>query len=172
VGDLVALLVTLKGLPLTYNRDLQEDKEPVFDAVDTLALCLPAMTGAVASLEFDVSGLRTAAAGGFALATDVAEALVATGVVFRDAHERVGRFVAACEERGVALDGAGELLTSSFPELLRSGVQPADLLDPGRAVARRDSALGPAPHAVRGQLTALRDRCVAHLHTVGTAAVT
>jgi len=172
VGDLVALLVTLKGLPLTYNRDLQEDKEPVFDAVDTLTLCLPAMAGAVASLEFDVSGLRTSAAGGFALATDVAEALVAVGVVFREAHERVGRFVAACEERGVGLDGAGELFTSSFPELVRAGVEPADLVEPGRAVARRDSALGPAPQAARGQLTMLRDRCAAHLHTVGVAPVT
>ena len=172
VGDLMALLVTLKGLPLTYNRDLQEDKEPVFDAVDTLALSLPAMAGAVASLRFDVSALRTSAADGFALATDVAEALVAAGVVFREAHERVGRYVAACEQRGVALDGAGDLFTSSFPELARSGVAPADLLEPARAVARRDSPLGPAPRASQAQLEALRDRCMAHLHTVGAASVT
>ena len=172
VGDLVALLVMLKGLPLTYNRDLQEDKEPVFDAVDTLTLSLPAMAGAVASLEFDVSGLRTSAADGFALATDIAEALVAAGVVFREAHERVGRFVAACEERGVGLDGVGQLFTSSFPELVRSGVEPADLLEPSRAVARRDSALGPAPHAVGGQVTALRERCATHLRTVGATPVT
>jgi argininosuccinate lyase len=172
VGDLMALLVTLKGLPLTYNRDLQEDKEPVFDAVDTLMLSLPAMAGAVASLRFDVSGLRTMAADGFALATDIAEALVSAGVVFRDAHERVGRYVAACEQRGVTLDGAEELFTSSFPELARSAVEPADLVDPERAVARRDSPLGPAPQAARAQVAALRDRCAAHLHTVGAAPMT
>ena len=172
VGDLVALLVTLKGLPLTYNRDLQEDKEPVFDAVDTLVLSLPAMAGAVASLRFDVSGLRTMAADGFALATDIAEALVAAGVVFRDAHERVGRYVAACEQRGVTLDGAGELFTSSFPELARSGVEPADLVDPALAVARRDSPLGPAPQAASGQVAALRDRGAAHLRAVGASSTT
>ncbi|HSJ44649.1 MAG TPA: argininosuccinate lyase [Euzebyales bacterium] len=172
VGDLMALLVTLKGLPLTYNRDLQEDKEPVFDAVDTLVLSLPAMAGAVASLRFDVSGLRTMAADGFALATDIAEALVAAGVVFRDAHERVGRYVAACEQRGVTLDGAGELFTSSFPELARSGVEPADLVDPALAVARRDSPLGPAPQAASGQVAALRDRGAAHLRAVGASSTT
>jgi argininosuccinate lyase len=172
VGDLMALLVTLKGLPLTYNRDLQEDKEPVFDAVDTLVVALPAMTGAVASLTFDVSGLRTRAADGFALATDIAEALVATGVVFREAHERVGRFVAVCERSGLALDGAVALFAEAFPELTTAGVDPADLLDPSRAVRRRDSALGPAPGAVRRQAAALQRRCAQHLDTVGAVAAT
>jgi argininosuccinate lyase len=125
------------------------------------------MAGAVASLRFDVSGLRTSAGDGFALATDIAEALVAAGVVFREAHERVGRFVAACERRGVALDEAVELFASSFPELARSQVDPADLLEPARAVSRRDSALGPAPQAARAQVTALRERCATHLHAVG-----
>jgi argininosuccinate lyase len=172
VGDLMALLVTLKGLPLTYNRDLQEDKEPVFDAVDTLTLSLPAMAGAVASLRFDVSGLSTRAADDFALATDVAEALVAAGVVFREAHERVGRYVAACEQRGVPLDGADELFASSFPELTHGPVDPADLLEPARAVAGRDSPLGPAPQAVRAQVAALRDRCTAHLDALRTTSMT
>jgi argininosuccinate lyase len=99
IGDLVSLLVTLKGLPLTYNRDLQEDKEPVFDAVDTLSLALPAMTGTVRSLVFDRERLAAAAAGGHALATDFAEALVRAGVPFRQAHERVGRAVAEAERR-------------------------------------------------------------------------
>ncbi|MBW3606024.1 MAG: argininosuccinate lyase [Actinobacteria bacterium] len=159
VGDLVALLVTLKGLPLTYNRDLQEDKEPVFDAVDTLALSLPAMAGAVASLQFDASGLRAAAGDGFALATDLAEALVAAGVVFRDAHERVGRFVAQCEADGVNLDDAISRLPGAFPELDGADVDLGSLLDPAAAVDRRDSALGPAPAAVREQIAALRARC-------------
>ncbi|MDP8977270.1 MAG: argininosuccinate lyase, partial [Actinomycetota bacterium] len=96
VGDLVALLVTLKGLPLTYDRDLQEDKAPVFDAVDTLELALPAVAGMIGSLRFDRERLA-AAAGGAALATDLAEALVAHGVAFRAAHERVGTLVADCE---------------------------------------------------------------------------
>ncbi|CAN5867155.1 argininosuccinate lyase [soil metagenome] len=163
VGDLVALLVTLKGLPLTYNRDLQEDKEPVFDAVDTLAVSLPAMAGAVASLEFEVSGLRAAAADGFALATDIAEALVGAGVVFREAHERVGRFVAECEDRGLDLDGATGRLQAAFPELDTTDTAVGGLLDPTAAVARRRSALGPAPESVREQIRLLRARCDAHL---------
>jgi argininosuccinate lyase len=162
IGDLVALLVTLKGLPLTYNRDLQEDKEPVFDAVDTLGLTLPALRGAVASLRFDGARLAAAAAGGFALATDLAEALVGAGVPFREAHERVGRFVADCERAGRTLEDATGELARAFPEL------PGDvsLLDPERAVARRDSALGPAPGSVREQLAALRAACAERSATV------
>jgi argininosuccinate lyase len=157
IGDLVSLLVTLKGLPLTYNRDLQEDKEPVFDAVDTLGVVLPAMRGAVASLEFDAAALAARAAGGFALATDLAEALVGAGVPFREAHERVGRFVAECERTGRTLEtGAEELVDRAFPELSGSVA-----LDPGQAVARRDSTMGPAPRAVRAQLDALRAACTA-----------
>ncbi len=165
IGSLVALLVTLKGLPLTYNRDLQEDKEPVFDAVDTLALSLPAMTGAVTSLRFDVSALRAAAAGGFALATDIAEALVVAGVPFRDAHERVGRFVSECERRDLDLDDAGALFGDAFPELAGPDGDGA-LLDPVDAVARRGSVLGPAPAAVRTQLARLRGRCDERLAAV------
>jgi argininosuccinate lyase len=166
VGDLVALLVTLKGLPLAYNRDLQEDKEPVFDAVDTLELALPALTGAVASLRFDADALRASAGGGFALATDIAEALVAAGVVFREAHERVGRFVAECEQRGLELDQAEGLLATAFPELTAGDVAPAELLSPERSVTRRRSALGPAPEVARDQLAALRARCADHMAAV------
>jgi argininosuccinate lyase len=155
IGDLVSLLVTLKGLPLTYNRDLQEDKEPVFDAVDTLSLALPAMTGTVRSLVFDRERLAAAAAGGHALATDLAEALVRAGVPFRQAHERVGRAVAEAERRGVDITELDELtLDAAFPEL-----DPADLTrDAATAVARRDATLGPAPDRVRAQLRRLRER--------------
>jgi argininosuccinate lyase len=159
VGDLIALLVTLKGLPLTYNRDLQEDKEPVFDAVDTLGLAVPAMRGAVASLTFDTEGLRGKAADGFALATDLAEALVGAGVPFREAHERVGRFVAECERAGRTLDDAPGELARAFPELDDGSEAIVSLLAPGRAVARRSSPLGPAPASVRAQLRALRAAC-------------
>jgi argininosuccinate lyase len=157
VGDLVSLLVTLKGLPLTYNRDLQEDKEPVFDAVDTLALALPATTGMVASLAFDRDRLAGTAAGGFALATDVAEALVVAGVPFRHAHERVGALVAHCEGRGNDItDLAPDELTEHLPELDPAAI--ADLLDPAGAVRRRTAVQGPAPEAVAAQLAALRAR--------------
>ncbi|HEY8339050.1 MAG TPA: argininosuccinate lyase, partial [Egibacteraceae bacterium] len=156
VGDLVSLLVTLKGLPLTYNRDLQEDKEPVFDAVDTLSLALPAVAGTVRSLTFDRARLAGTAAGGFALATDLAEELVRRGVPFRTAHERVGALVADCERRGIDITDLdrGELVTA-LPELADA---PADLLDPAAAVARRDASLGPAPERVREQLARLRER--------------
>ncbi len=157
VGDLVSLLVTLKGLPLTYNRDLQEDKEPVFDAVDTLALALPAVAGMVATLTFDVERLAGTAAGGFSLATDVAEALVVRGVPFRSAHERVGALVAHCEGRGIDIvDLSAEELVGHLPELEADAV--ADLLDPVGAVRRRKAVQGPAPDAVRAQLARLRDR--------------
>jgi len=156
IGDLVSLLVTLKGLPLTYNRDLQEDKEPLFDAVDTLEAALPAMTGTVASLSFDRERLADTAAGGFALATDVAEELVRRGVPFRSAHEQVGRLVAACERRGMDISElSAEELTAAIPEL---GEAPADLMDPVAAVARRNAVLGPAPEQVRAQVANLRAR--------------
>ncbi|CAN5122984.1 argininosuccinate lyase [soil metagenome] len=157
IGDLVSLLVTLKGLPLTYNRDLQEDKEPLFDAVDTLDLALPAMTGMVASLVFDRDRLARTAAGGFALATDVAEALVVAGVPFRHAHERVGALVAQCEGRGLDItDLSPDELTGHLPELAPGSI--ADLLDPAGAVRRRRASQGPAPEAVTAQLAALRAR--------------
>ncbi|MGI9018802.1 MAG: argininosuccinate lyase [Euzebya sp.] len=157
IGDLVTLLVTLKGLPLTYNRDLQEDKEPVFDAVDTLSLALPAMTGMVASITFDTQRLAATAAGGFALATDVAEALAVQGVPFRRAHERVGELVADCERQGIDIsDMSAEDFAQAMPELDPSSI--ASLLDPMGAVQRRNAVQGPAPDAVIAQLAALRER--------------
>ena len=156
VGDLVSLLTTLKGLPLTYNRDLQEDKPPVFDAVDALSLVLPAVAGTVDSLTFDRERLASTAAGGFALATDVAEELVRRGVPFRTAHERVGEVVAACEADGVDLtDLDSDRLAELLPEL--GDVDPAALTDVAAAVARRAATLGPAPAAVRAQLADLRE---------------
>jgi argininosuccinate lyase len=161
IGDLVALLVTLKGLPLTYNRDLQEDKEPVFDAVDTLALVLPAMSGTVRSLVFDRERLATAATGGFAMATDLAEELVRRGVPFRVAHERVGELIARCEARGVDVtDLEPDEVRAALPDLRTADI--ADLLDPIRGVARRDASLGPAPDRVREQLARLRTRISVH----------
>ncbi len=153
IGDLVALLVTLKGLPLTYDRDLQEDKAAVFDAVDTLELALPAMAGTVASLRFDRARLEQSTLGGAMLATDIAEELVRRGVPFREAHDRVGALVLECEQRGVDLDRSS--LVSALPELADA---PFDLLDPRAAVARRSSPSGPAPHRVAQQIATLRNR--------------
>src|SRR5690606_36668887 len=104
LGNLSGLLATLKGLPLAYNRDLQEDKEPLFDTVDTLEVLLPAMSGMVRTLTFHPERMAALAPQGFSLATDVAEWLVRQGVVFREAHELAGACVRACEERGIGLD--------------------------------------------------------------------
>jgi argininosuccinate lyase len=154
VGALMALLTVVKGLPLAYDRDLQEDKEPLFDAVDTLLLVLPALEGAIASATFDRERLAAAAADDFALATDVAEALVLLGVPFRDAHERVGRLVAAAESQGSGLSGLpSELVAEAHPELVARW---GSLLDPGAAVARRVGRGGTAVAAVREQLSRAR----------------
>jgi argininosuccinate lyase len=99
IGDLVALLTVMKGLPLTYNRDLQEDKEPVFDAAHTLGDSLEVLSGAVATLRVDEARMREAASDSLLLATDLAEVLVGEGVPFREAHEAVGRLVAHCVEK-------------------------------------------------------------------------
>ena len=103
IGNLTGLLATLKGLPLAYNRDLQEDKEPVFDSVAQLEVLLPAFTGMVATMSFDTERMAELAPQGFSLATDVAEWLVKQGVIFRDAHEISGELVRVCEERGIEL---------------------------------------------------------------------
>jgi argininosuccinate lyase len=154
VGDLMALLTIVKGLPLAYDRDLQEDKEPIFDAVDTLELVLPALAGAVASCTFDRERLEAAASDDFALATDVAEALVLLGVPFREAHERVGALVRSAELAGVGLrDLDAATVAAAHPELVTRW---DDLLDPRAAVARRIGRGGTAPDAVREQLRRAR----------------
>jgi argininosuccinate lyase len=99
VGNLVALLTVMKGLPLAYNRDMQEDKEPVFDSAATLRNSLEVLDGAVATLWVDADRMREAAGDPLLLATDLAEALVREGVPFREAHEAVGRLVAHCVEK-------------------------------------------------------------------------
>jgi argininosuccinate lyase len=103
IGNLVALLTTVKGLPLTYNRDLQEDKEPVFDSAATLRDCLEVTAGALATLRVDTTRMREAADDPLLLATDLAEALVREGVAFREAHEAVGRAVAHCLDKDLDL---------------------------------------------------------------------
>ncbi len=154
VGDLAGLLTTLKSLPLAYNRDLQEDKEPVFDAVDTLEVLLPAFGGMVATMEFDTKRLASLAPQGFSLATDIAEWLVRAGVPFRVAHEVAGACVRACEDRGIELwDLTDDDLAAISPHLT-PGVR--DVLSVGGSLASRSGKGGTAPARVAEQLGRVR----------------
>jgi argininosuccinate lyase len=160
VGNLTSLLVTLKGLPLSYNRDLQEDKEPLFDSIRHMRLALAALTGAYSSLEFRVDVAGAAAADSSLVAIDIAERLVEEGVPFRQAHERVGRLVGESVARGVPLVD----LVRDDDDLVRF----SDLFEPGSALAHRSSpgASGPlASPAQRERLVnavrSLRERLAA-----------
>ncbi|MGN6501759.1 MAG: argininosuccinate lyase [Pseudolysinimonas sp.] len=153
VGDLTGLLTTLKGLPLAYNRDLQEDKEPVFDVVHTLEVLLPAFTGMVATLEFDTERMAELAPQGFSLATDVADHLVRTGVPFREAHEIAGALVRFCEQRGIELDEPTDAEYAAIDERLTPDVRA--VLTVAGSIASRSGVGGTAPERVAEQLAAL-----------------
>jgi argininosuccinate lyase len=142
IGNLVSLLVAVKGLPLTYNRDLQEDKEPVFDTAATLRDCLEVTAGAVATLDVQIDRMRAAAEDPMLLATDLAEALVREGVPFRDAHEVVGRVVAHCVEKDVDLRSLSREDLVAFHPAFPAGT--AELLDLERALEQRSLAGGTA----------------------------
>ena len=158
VGDLTGLLTTLKSLPLAYNRDLQEDKEPVFDQVDTLSVLLPAFAGMVATLRFDTDRMASLAPQGFSLATDIAEWLVRQGVAFRIAHEVAGACVQACEQHTPPI----ELWELTDDELaaISEHLTPAvrEVLTVEGSVASRDARGGTAPIRVAEQLTRARTR--------------
>ncbi|MGN6302584.1 MAG: argininosuccinate lyase [Angustibacter sp.] len=154
IGDHAGLLATLKGLPLAYNRDLQEDKEPVFDAVDTLEVLLPAVSGMVATLVFHTDRLAELAPQGFALATDVAEWLVRRGVPFRVAHEVAGECVRRCEQRGIELWDLSDADLAEISPHLTSGVR--EVLSVEGSLASRDAVGGTAPARVAEQLDAAR----------------
>ncbi|QDP19439.1 argininosuccinate lyase [Sphingomonas xanthus] len=155
IGDLVAMLVLLKGLPLAYAKDLQDDKPPLFDAHDLLALSLAAMAGMVADLEFVPARMRAAAAAGHATATDLADWLVSEArVPFREAHHIAGRAVAAAEGEGKALDELGlDRLTAIDPRI-DERVLPR--LSVEASVAARRSAGGTAPDRVMQVIAAIR----------------
>ena len=159
VGDLVALLVTLKGLPLAYNKDMQEDKEPAFDAIDTYADALEAMTGMLDTMTVNADRMREAAHGGFMAATDLADYLATSGVPFREAHEIVGKLVLACEREGRTLQELtlAELQAAS-PAFGTDALGAADI---DAVVARRDTAGGTAPVRVAEQLAAAREALAA-----------
>ena len=160
VGNLTGLLTTLKALPLAYNRDLQEDKEPVFDSVDTLEVLLPAFTGMVATLVLDTDRMAALAPQGFSLATDVAEWLVREGVPFRTAHELAGACVRRCEELGVELDELTDEQLAQIDPRLTPGVR--EVLTVEGSVASRDGRGGTAPDRVREQLAELRAALADH----------
>jgi argininosuccinate lyase len=153
IGNLTGLLATLKGLPLAYNRDLQEDKEPVFDSVDTLLIVLPAVTGMVTTLTFDTARLTDLAPRGFSLATDVAEWLVREGVPFREAHEVAGAAVRRCEELGCDLPDLSDEQLGEISAYLTPAVRGVLTVD--GSVAARDGRGGTAPERVREQLAEL-----------------
>ena len=154
IGDLAGLLATLKALPLAYNRDLQEDKEPVFDAIDTLAVLLPAFSGMVATLTFHESRLEELAPQGFSLATDLAEWLVREGVPFKVAHEVAGACVRECESRGIDLAELTDDDLAGIHEALTPGVR--DVLSVQGSLASRDVQGGTAPVRVAVQLERAR----------------
>jgi len=148
-ADFAALTAIVQGLPLGYHRDLQEDKEPSFDAADTLELVLPALTGAVRTLRFDVESMRAACDDEGLYATDLAEALVAAGIPFREAHRRTGELLRRLEDDGSLRDLSADVW-------IAFGVEhgPA-LLDPERSVAARSGPGGPSPASVKAQIDAL-----------------
>jgi argininosuccinate lyase len=165
IGNLTGLLATLKALPLAYNRDLQEDKEPVFDSVDTLEVLLPAFTGMVATLTFNTERMAELAPQGFSLATDVAEWLVRQGVPFRVAHEVAGECVRRCEELGVELDGLTDEQFAAISEHLTPQVR--EVLTVEGSVASRDSRGGTSLDRVTEQLAELRTTVAEHRAWLG-----
>ncbi|MDB4018479.1 argininosuccinate lyase [Aquiluna sp.] len=154
IGNLAGLLATLKGLPLSYNRDLQEDKEPVFDSVDTLMVLLPAFNGMIATLKFDRERLESLAPKGFSLATDVAEWLVKQGVTFRDAHEITGKLVQFCEDKSLELDQVVDEDLQKVSKHLKPEVR--KVLGVSGSIEARNGAGGTATSQVIDQLVSLR----------------
>jgi len=154
IGNLTGLLSTLKGLPLAYDRDLQEDKEPIFDGLDQLALLLPAMTGLVATLRFDETRLREAAGAGFTLATDMADWLVRQSVPFAHAHDVAGAAVAFCEAHNTDLPRLTDAQLTAIDPSLTPAVREVLTLD--GSVAARNGEGGTAPAQVAEQILRLR----------------
>ena len=155
IGNLTGLLATLKGLPLAYNRDLQEDKEPVFDSIAQLELVLPAITGLTGTLTFHIDRLAEMAPAGFSLATDIAEFLVREGVPFRVAHEAAGECVQLAESSGRQLDELTDEEFAAIDAALTPRVR--DVLTVAGSLSSRDAVGGTAPQRVREQLAQLRD---------------
>ena len=151
IGDLTGLLALLKSLPLAYDRDLQEDKAPLFASVSRARGCVAGMKAMIEGIEFDVEALSAAALGGAMWATDLAEILVSRGVSFREAHGTVGGLVARLEESGESL--AASILTEAHPAFSTADIH---VLDPNSGMEARSSHGGTAPARVHEQIAALR----------------
>lgn len=153
-GALVSLLTTLKGLPMTYNRDLQEDKQPFLDMDKTVGLSLRLMAGMLRELRFVPERMREAMNRGFLNATELADYLVGKGIPFREAHHHTGQAVAAAEARGVGMEGLSLKELQAICPLVEDDVYA--ILDFDRAVARRETSGGTGPQSVRRQIADLR----------------
>jgi len=145
-GDLITLLTIMKSLPLAYNKDMQEDKEPLFDAADTVKKCLIVMAPMLQTARFNTRRMAQAAQGGFTNATDLADYLAAKGLPFRDAHEVVGKAVLYCIENGISLADVDLTTYQTLSPLIENDVY--DFIDVARCVARRRVPGGPAPEMV------------------------
>jgi argininosuccinate lyase len=168
LGNLTGLLATLKGLPLAYNRDLQEDKEPIFDSVDQLRTLLPAVAGMVATLTFHPERMAELAPRGFSLATDVADWLVRRRVPFAQAHEIAGAAVRYCERAGIELsDLTAEQLAEISPQL---DPQVREVLTVAGSIRSRDGRGGTAPARVQEQITELAEAVRPYAEWTGKAA--
>jgi len=153
IGNLAGLMATLKGLPLAYNRDLQEDKEPIFDSIDQLLILLPAMAGLVSTLQFRPARLTELAPKGFSLATDIADWLVRQGVPFAEAHEIAGTCVRRCESRGIELSDLSSEDLLGISHHLTAGVR--SVLNVEGSINSRSGRGGTAEARVRDQLAEL-----------------
>ncbi len=157
MGAFTTLATVMKGLPLAYGKDMQEDKEPVFDAAETLGLCLAAMTGMITDMKVDEAAMRAAAGVGHATATDLADWLVrALGLPFREAHHVTGQLVRLADEQGCDLAGLPLEAMQSVEERIDAAVY--DVLGVDRSVASRVSQGGTAPENVRRAIAAARER--------------
>ena len=154
IGDLTGLLSTLKALPLAYNRDLQEDKEPVFDIADNLLLILPAFTGMVATMEFNFARMEELSSAGYSLATDVAEWLVKQRVPFKEAHEITGKLVAFAESKDMDLNEVSDVEFAAISQHLTPEVR--EVLSVAGSIRSRTGAGGTAVPRVLDQISALR----------------
>ncbi|WP_454229192.1 argininosuccinate lyase [Propioniciclava flava] len=162
IGHLTGLLATLKGLPLAYNRDLQEDKEPIFDGLDQLRVLLPAVAGMIATLDFQTGRLAERAPQGFSLATDVADWLVKQRVPFAEAHEIAGKAVQYCEQRGIELTDLTPEDVSQIDPHLTPGV--SEVLSVEGSINARDGRGGTALARVTEQLAEAEQTLDAHRH--------
>ena len=150
VGNLMALLTMLKGLPMTYNRDMQEDKQPLFDTLDTLRASLRIMAGMIRHTEVDAEVCERAASDPALLATDLADWLVEQGVPFREAHHLVGAVVGLAESKGCAIN---QLKVSELKKIdARFNRTSLEVFDPVRAMSRRCMTGSPGVKEVRKQL--------------------